>query len=106
MNNLIFSKKILRIKKIITAKGEDSWREIQFTIARIYFSAYSKKRSNFKRQEFVKIQFSGEDIINTLLKLYTNSIMRKDQLFKDEDGIFNFVLNFLLLTYLPTYNTF
>lgn len=62
VNNLLFSKKLFKIKKILSIKNETSSpREVHFTVLRIYFAAYSKSRSNFKRKHFNSLQNTGEN---------------------------------------------
>ena len=51
INDLLFSRKLLKIKKLLSVKNDTaSPREVHFTILRIYFAAFSKKRTNSNRK--------------------------------------------------------
>lgn len=51
MNKILFSSKLLVIKKLLFVKNDTyNIKEIHMTIGRIYFAAYSKRRTNYKRK--------------------------------------------------------
>lgn len=110
INSILFSRKLFKIKKLLSIKNETvSPREVHFTILRIYFAGYSKKRSNFKRGHFQRITFAGEDIIYSLTKMYITSQTKRDQLFRQTevgDIILDFIINYLLLLFYPVFCSF
>jgi hypothetical protein len=84
-------------------------REVHFTILRIFFAAYSKKRTNSNRKQISKIVYSGEDMLNTIFRMYISNHNKRDTLFKESnviDPLFEFIINLLLLLFMPVYNNF
>ncbi|CAD8151801.1 unnamed protein product [Paramecium octaurelia] len=110
VNKLIFSNKLLIIKKLLFVKNDTiNVKEVHFTLGRIYFAAYSKKRTNYKRSQFSQLKFQGEDMIHNIFKQYINSQTKRDMLFKDQDDsdpYFQFLLNYMQLLYSPVYFEF
>ncbi|KAM3126815.1 hypothetical protein pb186bvf_021089 [Paramecium bursaria] len=110
VNNLLFTQKLLTPRKILTVKNDTvSIQELHFTVARVYFAAYSRKRSNFKRKQFINLQYTGEDMVHNLIKYYISQITKRDNLFKEtepNDPIFDFILNYMQLLYLPSFIDF
>jgi hypothetical protein len=69
VNKLLFSNKLLIIKKLLFVKNDTiNIKEVHFTIGRIYFAAYSKKRTNYKRKQFSNLKYQGEDMIHNIFK--------------------------------------
>lgn len=84
VNAVLFNTKLLKVKKILSVKNETvSTKEVHLTVGRIYFAAYSKGRTNFKRKQFQKIPFQGEHMLNALLNLYIKSSTKRDMLFRE-----------------------
>jgi hypothetical protein len=68
VNDILFSRKLMKIKKLLLVKNDTaSTKEVHFTILRIYFAAYQKKRTNSNRKQLSKVLYSGEDMLNSIV---------------------------------------
>ena len=110
INQILFSRKLFKVRKLLSIRNDTaSPREVHFTILRIYFAGYSKKRSNFKRSHFQKVNYAGEDIIYSLTKMYILSQTKRDNLFRETDSVYallDFIINYLLLLFYPVFTNF
>lgn len=79
VNKLLFSQKVYALKKVFFVKNDTiPVKEVHFTIGRLYFAAYSKRRSNFKRKQFKYLSFAGEDMIHNIFRLYLQTQTKRD----------------------------
>jgi hypothetical protein len=66
-------------------RNEGQPREVHFAVLRIYFAAYSKRRSNFKRKHFQSLKYTGESQIYSIMKMYVVSQHKRDNLFRESE---------------------
>ena len=84
INEILFSNKLLKIKKLLSVKNDTaSTKEVHFTMLSIYFAAFSKKRTNSNRKQLSKVVYTGEDMFNTIVRMYMGGHNKRDTLFKE-----------------------
>lgn len=109
VNSLLFSNKLFKIRKLLSIKNDTSSpREVHFTVLRIYFAAYSKKRSNFKRKHFQNLNYTGESLLYSIIKMYVQNQSKAENLFKESanDPLLDFIINYILLLFYPVFQSF
>ncbi|KRX01642.1 hypothetical protein PPERSA_03726 [Pseudocohnilembus persalinus] len=88
-----------------------SQKEIHFSLARIYFTAYSSNRTNFKRKQFRGLPYQGKDMLHNIFKMYIDQdpILSKEYLFSEkyqDQPLCQFIQNYLQLLFLPVLQQF
>ena len=69
VNSVLFGNKLDKIVRLLNFNNQlGTQQEIHFAIARIYFTAHSRSRSNFNRKYLKSLQYQGKDMLYNLIR--------------------------------------